>query len=173
MEWFGGSGFTVAGCSIRRKRSSLSRRPRPESQTFPESNNLFQLSLTSSINRSDGETASKRSRRDNGGFADINSFDRNDHLKNGSDFKVGNEGVHLSRGKNGDNWNSRESTIVSDGIGSEKRLKKVKLKLGGVTRTIHTNATSEFAFGDGSFATKTSRPSDSHPHSKLSFQVFL
>ncbi|XP_034684812.1 uncharacterized protein LOC117913847 [Vitis riparia] len=171
MECFGGSGFTVAGCTIRRKRSSISRRPRPESQTFPESSNLFPLSLTPPLNRSEGETAPKRSRKDNGGFGDINSFERNDHLKNGSDFKVGNDGAHLGRGRNGDNWNSRESTVVSDGIGSENKLKKVKLKLGGVTRTIHTNAASEFAFSDGSFATKTSRSSDARqPHLKLSFQ---
>ena len=174
MECFGGSGFTVAGCTIRRKRSSISRRPRPESQTFPESSNLFPLSLTPPLNRSEGETAPKRSRKDNGGFGDINSFDRNDHLKNGSDFKVGNDGAHLGRGRNGDNWNSRESTVVSDGIGSENKLKKVKLKLGGVTRTIHTNAASEFAFSDGSFATKTSRSSDARqPHLKLSFQVLF
>lgn len=172
MECLGGSAFTVAGCTIRRKRSSISRRRRPESQTFPESSNLFPSSLTPPLNRSDGDITHKISSKDNGGFGDINSFDRNDHLKNGTDFKVGNEVAHLGRGGNGDNWNSRESTVVSDGIGSETKLKKVKLKLGGVTRTIHTNAASEFATSDGSFGTKTSHSSDARQfHSKLSFQV--
>ena len=171
MECFGGSAFTVAGCTIRRKRSSISRRRRPESQTFQESSNLFPLSFTPPLNRSDGEIAPKTSMKDNGGFGDINSFDRNDHLQNVLDFKVGNEGAHLGRERNGDN---RNSAVVSDGIGSETKLKKVKLKLGGVTRTIHTNASSEFATNDGPFATKTSHCLDARQsHLKLSFQVLL
>ncbi|CAN0855426.1 hypothetical protein LINGRAHAP2_LOCUS6210 [Linum grandiflorum] len=46
--------------------------------------------------------------------------------------------------------------VAADGLGGEKRLKKLKLKVGGVTHTIHTNPGAEYgtAVGGGSYAAK-------------------
>ncbi|WCJ23326.1 HIT zinc finger PAPA-1-like conserved region [Euphorbia peplus] len=47
------------------------------------------------------------------------------------------------RGCNDREHSFRETTIYSDGLRSENKLKKLKLKLGGVTHTIHTKYASE------------------------------
>ena len=47
----------------------------------------------------------------------------------------------------------------SNGFGSENKL-KLKLKLGGVTRTIHTKSTTDHAFGGVPSLTKSSHFSD-------------
>lgn len=76
-----------------------------------------------------------------------------------------------SESKNADIYGGRnpESTSLGqlqDGLGSENRVKKVKLKVGGVTRTIQANSASNSASGSGS-TSKSSRLSDSsRPHQK-------
>ncbi|XP_061350122.1 uncharacterized protein LOC133295326 [Gastrolobium bilobum] len=56
--------------------------------------------------------------------------------------------------------------VSQDGLGSENRVKKVKLKVGGVTRTIQANSASNGASGSGS-TMKSSRSSDaSRPRQK-------
>lgn len=88
MEGFNGVNFTV-----RKKRSSVSRRPCSDSQKFSQTHTLlpqFTQSLGSAYNEEESEA------------------------------KVG-----------------------SDGLRSENKLKKLKLKLGGVTHTIHTKYASE------------------------------
>jgi INO80 complex subunit B len=56
-------------------------------------------------------------------------------------------------------------------LGNESRVKKVKLKVGGVTRTIQANSASNSASGSGS-TSKSSRLSDgSRPRQKQ--QVIL
>ncbi|XP_039058718.1 uncharacterized protein LOC120202351, partial [Hibiscus syriacus] len=49
---------------------------------------------------------------------------------------------------------------VSDGLKNEKKVKKVKLKVGGVTRTIDAKSVGDSAFGAGSTYSKSSRFSD-------------
>ncbi|PNY09590.1 INO80 complex subunit B [Trifolium pratense] len=56
--------------------------------------------------------------------------------------------------------------VSQDGLGNESRVKKVKLKVGGVTRTIQANSASNSASGSGS-TSKSSRLSDgSRPRQK-------
>ncbi|XVF38849.1 hypothetical protein REPUB_Repub20aG0137500 [Reevesia pubescens] len=88
MESFGGSGLAVGGCAVKKKRSSISRRPRVSQQTF--AHNYILLSSSTPV--------------------------------------IGSSGIEDQNFKNGLN-----------GIGSENKL-KLKLKLGGVTRTIHTKS---------------------------------
>lgn len=58
--------------------------------------------------------------------------------------------------------------VASDGTGSENKLRKVRLKVGGVTRTIHTKSSS-----DGSSVVGTPAGSDSvYPPHKPGHQVF-
>ncbi|XVF62460.1 hypothetical protein PTKIN_Ptkin09bG0009500 [Pterospermum kingtungense] len=94
METFGGSASAVVGCAIKKKRSSISRRPRATLQTFTH-NYIFMSSSTTAIGSSGNE-------------------DQN--------FRYG-----------------------SNGFGNENKL-KLKLKLGGVTRTIHTKSIANHAF---------------------------
>ncbi|KAF3456346.1 hypothetical protein FNV43_RR00996 [Rhamnella rubrinervis] len=53
------------------------------------------------------------------------------------------------------NHYNRDKVVVSDGLGSENKLKKLKLKVGGVTHTIHTKSTSDFVSDGGSSIRKS------------------
>ncbi|XP_028781860.1 ABC transporter F family member 4 [Neltuma alba] len=63
-------------------------------------------------------------------------------------------------GRNLEWLNSEHSGVHPDGAGNESRVKKVKLKVGGVTRTIQANSVSNGASGNG-LAVKSSQTSDS------------
>ncbi|PSS06059.1 INO80 complex subunit B like [Actinidia chinensis var. chinensis] len=60
---------------------------------------------------------------------------------------------------NGESQSSWHSRVNGHGAGNDTNLKKVKLKVGGVTRTIQTKSNSHAASGSGS-STKDSRTSD-------------
>lgn len=51
--------------------------------------------------------------------------------------------------------NEEQVASGSDGLRSEKRLKKLKLKFGGVTHTIHAKPATEYVFNGGSSLTKS------------------
>lgn len=121
MESFGGEGFAVVGCAVRKKRSSMSRRPRCSQQTFMH-NYILMSSPTQAIGSS------------------------------------GNEDQNFRNGSNG--------------FGSENKL-KLKLKLGGVTRTIHTTSTAEHAFGGVPTLTKSSHFSDAPQTREKSFLLVI
>lgn len=71
-------------------------------------------------------------------------------------------------GWNGESSNSRQS----DGFGNENKLKKVKLKVGGVTRTIQPNSAANGVSGVSESSSKSSRSSDaSRLRNKHSIQV--
>ncbi|KAF5454189.1 hypothetical protein F2P56_023872 [Juglans regia] len=103
---------------------------------------------------------------DGGGFgeSDEGSF-------NGS-FRGSNEQVHSVVDSKGHSegvlapadWKGTSKMgligAVSDGLEYENKVKKVKLKVGGVTRTIHAKSISDGASGVGSHSTKASRISD-------------
>ena len=55
---------------------------------------------------------------------------------------------------------SKEKVLHSDGLQSEKRPKKLKLKLRGVTHTIQSKYTADSSVGDDSSISKSSCPSD-------------
>ncbi|XP_010259288.1 PREDICTED: uncharacterized protein LOC104598774 [Nelumbo nucifera] len=123
-----------------------------------------------------------------GFYSNGGSRGSNEQGRSGSDFKRCSEGVlapanwkstgkikerfeqqqrktdnHTGSGRNGESRNSGQLGVGSDGVGNENKLKKVKLKVGGVTRTIHTKSTS-----DGGSSVKSYRSSDApRPRQRL------
>ncbi|XP_043725246.1 nucleolin 1-like isoform X2 [Telopea speciosissima] len=150
--------------------------------------NLNQCTRMPSSSRADDETARKKIRKDERTFG---KYDRvygngsskgsNDNGRSGLDSKRCSEGVlapanwkSTNKVKESSELQSRKTEshnsggVGSDGIGNESKLKKVKLKVGGVTRTIHAKSTSDVAFGGVSSSIKSSRSSDApRPRQKL------
>lgn len=78
------------------------------------------------------------------------------------------EGTNV--GRNGDSQSSGNPRVNGLGVGNEK-VKKVKLKVGGVTHTIQTNVSTHGPSGGGASA-KSSRTSDApRSHRKMILQV--
>ncbi|KAK4406926.1 hypothetical protein Sango_0273600 [Sesamum angolense] len=130
------------GVAIKKKRSQTSRRPRPEAQSLPDQSPLSSTpvsddmsKVSSDENIGDGNSGGKM-------------FNLNHCVSRSLPVSASDSGstVILSNG-------------ASDGAGNENKLKKVKLKVGGVTRTIQTKSSSNGASGSGSSA-KTNQSSD-------------
>ncbi|KAI3911761.1 hypothetical protein MKX01_029522 [Papaver californicum] len=217
MEGFGVPGFDNVAHAVRKKRSSASRRPRPDSSTPPSDNiskvssdenngydanfrrkefNLNTLSSrVPSVNKAEGETSYKRLKKDGGSFGEVDGYYKNgsskgssEHVRSKSDLKRCSEGVLAPA-----NWKSKgkveeysqsqsdklENVMVngnnderrpSDGIGNENKLRKVKLKVGGVTRTLHAKSSADGAAG-GEPSMKLSCSLEApHPRPKLILQ---
>ncbi|KAL8101078.1 uncharacterized protein LOC141684253 [Apium graveolens] len=179
MDEYGAKRLDGIASTVRRKRSQTSRRPKPESlsslsstppseeiakvssdeNTYDGSSkrktfNLNQCISRSSASRIDGETAFKNMKDGESGMLYGSGGLEDDNIAGQSR----NEGVISS---------SKQSDVVGNGVVHETKFKKVKLKVGGVTRTIQTSqATSE----SGS-STKSVRLSEApQPPQKQSFQ---
>ncbi|EOY11665.1 HIT zinc finger,PAPA-1-like conserved region, putative [Theobroma cacao] len=159
MEGFGGLGFSNVSNATRKRRSNTSRRPRSESQPQSE---LHDFSSLSSTPPSDNNLANV----EDGAYGESDEASNDDSFQGsnvqrhgGVDSKRSSEGVLAPT-----NWKSTSMVgsfgIVSDGQGNEKKVKKVKLKVGGVIRTIDANTVSDGASGVGSSSTKSSHFSD-------------
>ncbi|KAK9292002.1 hypothetical protein L1049_019955 [Liquidambar formosana] len=159
------------------------------SSTWRKELNLNQCSSkTSSVNTFEVENVRKVIKNDDGGFGEssgvcINDSFRgsNEQRQSGSDSKRCSEGLLAPA-----NWKGRDSRIssrisgsysfgqqgmVSNELSNENKLKKVKLKVGGVTRTIHAKSSSDGASVGGSSSTKSSRSLDApRPRQKLILQ---
>lgn len=71
-------------------------------------------------------------------------------------------------GLNGESPSSRQSGLPADGFGSDSKVKKVKLRVCGVTRTIEPNSVS-----NGGSSSKSARhPDASRQRPKNSIEVF-
>ncbi|KAH7838915.1 hypothetical protein Vadar_032662 [Vaccinium darrowii] len=187
MEEFGGPWFEAIGGTIsRKKRSHSFRRPRPESVQFPENRDPSpssssppsdDLSKVSSDEITGDDTNSRRKVfnlnqcASRGTASRVGEYpnkkikdDRLSSLPDGNG-NLGSEGVFLppnrtSKTNDGSNGESKGSghRVNGHGVGNDK-VKKVKLKVGGVTRTIQTNAKTHGASSSGA-STKSSRTSD-------------
>ncbi|OIW12998.1 hypothetical protein TanjilG_15447 [Lupinus angustifolius] len=164
--------FDGLGNATRRKRSQTSRRPRPDSQPVSDGRDLSPLSLTppsddvSKVSSEENAEVDKshKSKRD-GSF---HAFYNNEPGRNGPYDKRSSEGVlapanwkgsgKLKHSLESDSGNAEmysgnnlempslgQLGVSQDGLGNENRVKKFKLKLGGVTHTIQTNTTSNNA----------------------------
>ncbi|RYQ89309.1 hypothetical protein Ahy_B09g096023 isoform A [Arachis hypogaea] len=183
MEDFGGSGFDGLSNAVRRKRSQTSRRPRPDSQPVPDGTDLSPLSSTppsDDVSRvSSEENAEDDKSHKDGGF---NVFYSNEPGRSSLQNKRCSEGVlapanwkgsskskdsleselgnaEMYGGSNPDSPSLGQFGVSQDPLGNENRVKKVKLKVGGVTRTIQANSASNSTSASGS-TTKSSRSSD-------------
>ncbi|KAM0954488.1 putative INO80 complex subunit B-like region, Zinc finger, HIT-type, INO80 complex, subunit Ies2 [Dioscorea sansibarensis] len=145
-----------------------------------------------SINKIEGLGSSKKIRREDRKFGDVDALYRSSSSRGsvpghgGSELRRSSEGVlslanwksnnkareniemqarspdgHV--GRNGDGYGMGQSAGGSNGSAESKQLKKVKLKVGGVVRTIHAKSNSETGNTIDS-SSKTSRSSDSSRH---------
>lgn len=150
------------------------------------------ISRASSISRDEDEKPYKKIKKDDGGF---NTSCGKEQGRNGLNNNRCSEGVlspanwrststvkdglesqsrttNNHSGRNGETQGSGQSGMGMDVLGHGNKVKKVKLKVGGVTRTIHGNSTSNNMLEDGS-STKSSRSSDAiRPRPKLILQVY-
>lgn len=197
MEEFGGSLRDGINNAVRKKRTQVFRRPRPDSQSFVESRdstppsddvsrasgdenpgcdikpkrkefNLNQcISGFSSAFGTEGEKPQKRSKKEDGGF---NVFYNNEPARSGYNNKRSSEGVLAPANwrRNGESQSFRQLGANFD-AGLDNKVKKVKLKVGGVTRTIHANSTANVATGGGSSKGSQS-PDDSSLWKKQNLQ---
>ncbi|KAF6170946.1 hypothetical protein GIB67_014763 [Kingdonia uniflora] len=209
MDGFGTSGFDNIGNTVRKKRSNTSRRPRSDSQPFPDNRSLSstppsenasklssdehsgfdtssrrkELNLNhrapgdSSVTWYEGETARKKIRKvtDFGELDPVyrsgSSRGNNELGKNGSEFKRSSEGILApSNWKSTSRINESHGSRHLEGERNENKLRKVKLKVGGVTRTIHTNSMPDGNPGIEKAYMKDSRLSDARPRQKLILQ---
>lgn len=135
------------------------------------------ISRVSSAASVESEKFHRKERRD----GEFNAFYNNEPGRSGLNNKRSSEGVlapanwkstsvvkdgfesesrsaELSTGHNCESPSSRQSGALLGGFGNENKVKKVKLKVGGVTRTIQANSSNGIQGGESS--AKSSRPSD-------------
>ncbi|KAJ6797497.1 titin-like protein [Iris pallida] len=220
MEGFGSSGFGAVSSVSKKRRTTTSRRPRPDSQFLvetrdasshsspPSSDNgsklspvqnlgydasfrrkAFNLNISTtrmaSMNNSDGTSTSRKIRKQDRKYGDLSGFYGNDSSKggqpgHGSELRRCSEGVlapsnwkNSSKarenfdGRHGDGQSSGYA-VGGNGGSAENKLKKVKLKVGGVTRTIHTKSNSEIHTSGSS-----AKPSRSSDASRLRHKLIL
>ncbi|KAK2639625.1 hypothetical protein Ddye_027420 [Dipteronia dyeriana] len=170
MEGLGRIGFSNVPGAARKKRSNSSRRPRSDSQALSDFRDVSSLSSTPpSSNNMDklenGGSGESDEASDNGSF-----LDSNEQRHSGDNSKRHSEGVLAPA-----NWRSTNSSghsgVLSDGLGNETKVKKVKLKVGGIIRTINAKPTPDAAAGSGSSSAKSYHYSDtSRPQRKLILQ---
>lgn len=174
------SGFRL-GNTLRKQRTDLYRRPQKESvlhldcgdnssiSSTPPSDSMSKasnydnadygnISRTSCSNLSEAEAAGKLGvEGGNSGDSCSSDTEQNDGQVDMSKFNE--EGLTTSRVEDPKSETVMCSNhsglpgVVSEGAGTDNKVKKVKLKVGGVTRTIHTSVA-------GSSSTKSSSSSD-------------
>ncbi|XP_044494331.1 uncharacterized protein LOC123217388 [Mangifera indica] len=199
MEEFGGHCFNGINNAAKKKRSQTSRRPRPDSQSVvechdstPPSEDVSKISSDENVgydNKSkrkefnlnqsvsglypgsgiEGEKPQKRGKRANGGF---NNFYNNERGRSGHNNKRASEGVLAPANwrRNGESQSPGQLGVNCEHLGNESKVKKVKLKVGGVTRTIQANSTANGVAGGGS--SKNSQSSDdSRPRQRHNLQA--
>ncbi|CBI36960.3 unnamed protein product, partial [Vitis vinifera] len=184
MEEFGGTRLDGIGNTVRKKRSRASRRPRPESQPHTESWDHSSTPPSDDVCKvsSDENAACDASSRRkefnlNQCAAKAVSVGRAEYNNEQGRGRVNNkrcsEGVLAPA-----NWKSigkvKESpepqSRATDHPRHESKVKKVKLKVGGVTRTIQAQSLSNGAASGGS-SRKSSRSLDApRPRQKLILQ---
>ncbi|KAK6120133.1 hypothetical protein DH2020_046039 [Rehmannia glutinosa] len=133
-----------------KKRSQTSRRPRPEGQSLPDRSPMSSTPVSDDM--------SKVSSDENNG--DGNSGGKMFNLN-----QCVSRSLPVSGSESGSNVNL--SNGIYDGAGSENKLKKVKLKVGGVTRTIQTKSSFNGASGSGSSVMANQSADNARPRQRL------
>lgn len=179
MDESGGTRFEGLNATVRKKRSLILRRPRPENAFFHESRDQSPVTPVSD----DFARVSSDENTDDAN-AGRKMFNLNHCMSRGSASRVdedytfkksknGGSSLLYSNGDPGDDTypqhgsSLRQSGTVQDGVGNDSKLKKVKLKVGGVTRTIQTKTDSHGAYGVGLSTTSARALDGSLPRQKL------
>lgn len=149
--------------------------------------NLNSLVPKTSSSRNEGATSSKRVKKDSSSYGDFDRFHSRDLQRPGpsgsnaprgsedvlapaswKNSAVNREGPPLEDYVAGGNSNAESQTAdqsePAPGGMTENRVRKVKLKVGGVTRTIHAKSNGESSFEGGSSSSKPPRPTDASRH---------
>ncbi|KAG6421851.1 hypothetical protein SASPL_118410 [Salvia splendens] len=180
MDSHGDSGSNTTRRTSRKRRSNLNHRPSNESESPQENRDSISLSSTPSDHVSDAPSAGKESSTTSLNLCDAESvhkiYDEENTLEDSTDLKsCGDDnpaGASLNSTQMKDDKMSERATgdyhseplgAASDGTGN--KVNKVKLKVGGVTHTIHTRSSSGSSSIAGTFATKPSSDAN-YPLSK-------
>lgn len=181
MDESGGTRFEGLNATVRKKRSLMLRRPRPEKPFLHEGRDQSPLTPVSD---DFGRVSSDENTDD--ANAGRKMFNLNHCMSRGSASRVdedytfkktkdGGSSLLYSNGDPGDDTYSqhgsslRQPGTVQDGVGNDSKLKKVKLKVGGVTRTIQTKTDSHGAYGGG-LSTNARALDGSQPRQKSTSQ---
>ncbi|KAL3843539.1 hypothetical protein ACJIZ3_000942 [Penstemon smallii] len=155
MDNFGGIGFSGVTKTSKKRRSTLNRRPPNESESPQEYDDSVSLSSTP---LSDAPTEAQNSSDEIGLLGD--------NPEAGSSKGVEMKGNNMTEAVIGSHHSGKPGVASSDVIGNENKVKKVKLKVGGVTRTIHTRTNSDGSSVAGTSAT-SSHSDVNHPPLEL------
>lgn len=183
---YGDFGSNTMHKPLRKRRSNLYRRPPNESESPQEYLDSVSLSSTPSDHVSDAPSVGKQSSTPSLNLADAEterrSYDEGDTLEESTDLKSSVDdnpaAASWKSQQMKDNKMSEQATgghhseplgTASDGIGTGNKFNKVKLKVGGLTHTIHTRSSSGGSSIAGTFAAKST--SDAiYPPLKLNHQ---
>ncbi|KAG6417782.1 hypothetical protein SASPL_119975 [Salvia splendens] len=146
MDQSRGPPMKGAGTSIKKRRSQTSRRPRPEGQPHSDQSPLSVVPVSDDMSKTS---------------SDENIEDEN------SGGKMFNLSQCVSRSLPVGESNGTVSNGTCDVAGSENRPKKVKLKVGGVTRTLQTKSSSNGESGSGSTAKASQSSDNGRPRQRL------
>lgn len=185
MDNYGDSRSNSTRNPLRKKRSNLNRRPSLESESPQEYRDSVSLSSTPSDHVSDAPSVGKESSTPSLNPADAEtlhrSFAEGDPLEESIELRSSLEDnpeaanwkcqhikdIKMREQASGDHHSEPLGT-ASDATGN--KVNKVKLKVGGVTHTIHTRSSSSGSSVAGTFAAKSS--SDTiYPQPKQNPQV--
>ncbi|KAI3693814.1 hypothetical protein L1987_76766 [Smallanthus sonchifolius] len=147
MDEFGGPRFEGTGTTFKRKRTQTCRRPKPEVPAFPENHDQASLSSTPP-----SDDAGKIS-------SDENAVDANPKRKvfNLNQCATRTEIEYSNKIHNSELHSNGGLIDANEGV-NENKLKKVKLKLGGVTRTIQPKFNFATSKNSGSLDAARARP---------------
>lgn len=164
MDNFGGFNFVDMSKNVKKRRSARHRQPTDDSQSrfdYHEYSSLSSTPLSDSMSKASSEENANHSggnRRKELSLSQCISGGSYTNLSEAETVQKTNDG-----GRPGE---SSESGV--------SKLKKVKLKVGGVTHTIHAKSASEGSSLAGSSSTKSSHSSDSYlPQHKQTSQDSL
>lgn len=158
MEGVEGLPFTALANAAKKKRSSSSRRPRSDAEVFTDYRDLSSLSSTPP---SDSTASSEEIT----GNSNVSSTENSEAYFGGSDSRRFGKGIT----KVSANSKPGPSEVQSDGQDNLNKVKKVKLKLGGVTRTLHAKSSDGASINGASV--KSHRAADApRPRQKLLLQ---
>ncbi|MCD9642097.1 hypothetical protein HAX54_028735 [Datura stramonium] len=172
MDESGGTRFEgLNATTVRKKRSHMLRRPRPEKPFFHESRDQSPLTpvsddfgRVSSDENTDDANAGRKMFNLNHCMSRGFASRADDTYSNGDP----GDGTYPQHGSS-----LRQPGTIQDGVGNDSKLKKVKLKVGGVTRTIQTKTDSHGAYGGGLSTTSARALDGSLPRQKLTPQDSL
>ncbi|KAG6424887.1 hypothetical protein SASPL_115310 [Salvia splendens] len=171
MDSHGDSGSNTTRRTSRKRRSNFNHRRSNESESPQDNRDSISLSSTPSDHVSDAPSVGKESSTPSLNLCDTEIvhkiYDEENTLEDSTNLKsCGDDNpaaASLNSGQMKDNKMSEQATgdyhseplgAASDGTGN--KVNKVKLKVGGVTHTIHTRSSSVSSSIAGTFATKPS-----------------